>query len=208
VLPMIEQARKKGVTISAETCPHYLYFSADKIPDHDTRFKCDPPIRDEANRNSLWTGLERGDLSFIVSDHRPAPAEMKEIETGHFTKSRSGIPSLQFTLPVCWTAAQSMKIPLGKLSFWMSTSVAERFGLDTKGVIKEGFDADLVIWNPAKKMKVNKHIIRSRHAYSPYEGEMLSGVVEETWVGGIKVYDRGDFPNKHSGKVLLKNLSL
>jgi len=203
-LEMIRAAKSEGLPLTVETCPHYLYFAAENIPDGDTRFKCAPPIRDRANNLLLWEAVSDGTIDFIVSDHSPAPPELKELETGNFKEAWGGIASLQFSLPVVCTLALQRKNTIEQISRWMSTAVADFLGWPEKGRIAVGADADLVIWSPGKKMKVSPAIIKFRHKVTPYEGEMLNGVVEETWVAGIKVYDRGAFRSTPHGKNLLR----
>lgn len=203
-LDMIRAAKDEGLPLTVETCPHYLYFAAERIPDGDTRFKCAPPIRNDANNKLLWDAVCDGTIDFVVSDHSPAPPELKELQTGNFKEAWGGIASLQFTLPVMCTLSMQHKIPVERISGWMSSAVAHFLGLPSKGKIAEGADADLLIWSPGKKMKVNPAIIKFRHNVTPYEGELLNGVVEETWVAGKKVYERGAFLSEHPGKTILK----
>ena len=88
--------------ITAETCPHYLTFAADEIPDGATEFKCAPPIRDAAHREALWDGLASGALDLIATDHSPAPPALKT--PGDFSRAWGGIASLELSLPAVWTA--------------------------------------------------------------------------------------------------------
>lgn len=203
-LDMIRTAKAEGLPLTVETCPHYLFFAAETIPEGDTRFKCAPPIRESANNRLLWEAVCDGTMDFVVSDHSPAPPELKELETGNLKEAWGGIASLQFTLPVMNTLAIQHKIPVERISRWMSSAVADFLGLSGKGRIQEGAVADLLVWSPNKKMKVNPSIIRFRHKVTPYEGQLLNGVVEETWVRGQKVYYCGAFNSEHVGKIILK----
>ena len=76
-LPMLREARATGVNITAETCPHYLFFAAEEISDGATEFKCCPPIRERENREQLWQALADGTIDMVVSDHSPCPPDMK-----------------------------------------------------------------------------------------------------------------------------------
>src|SRR5437899_2506323 len=105
-LPLLRQAKAELAAISVETCPHYLTFSAEEIPDRGTEFKSAPPIRERENREQLWAALQEGLIDFVVSDHSPCPPEMKQQDTGNFLDAWGGIASLQLSLPAVWTSAR------------------------------------------------------------------------------------------------------
>jgi len=205
-LEQLKAARMKGLPITIETCPHYLFFNAENIPDGDTRFKCAPPIREKENNDLLWQALKEGLIDFVVTDHSPAPPELKKIDSGNLKDAWGGIASLQFSLPVMWTLMERKDFSIEDLSRLMSSNVAKFLSLDaSKGKIEKGFDADLVIWNPGNKFRVRQSMTHHRHKMSPYEGVELSGVVEQTYVGGIKVFDNGSFVSSPPGKIILRN---
>ncbi len=202
----LKAARRKGLPITVETCPHYLFFNAENIPDGDTRFKCAPPIREKVNNDLLWQAVKDNLIDFVVTDHSPAPPSLKKTETGNLKEAWGGIASLQFSLPVVWTLMKRNNFQLEELSRLMSGNVAKFLSLDkSKGKIEKGFDADLVIWNPENKFMVQQSITHHRHKISPYEGLELSGVVEQTYVGGKKVFDHGSFVSSPTGKIILRN---
>ena len=87
---MIAAAKAAGIQLTAETCPHYLYFAAEQVPDGATEFKCCPPIRDSINREALWRGLEAGVIDCVVSDHSPCPPELKAAGHGDFGEAWGG----------------------------------------------------------------------------------------------------------------------
>ena len=128
-LPLIRAAKAEGLPLTAETCPHYLYFAAETIADRSTLHKCAPPIRSRANRELLWQGLEDGTLDLIASDHSPCPVEMKGLADGNFRTAWGGIAGLSLTLPVVWTAMQQRGLPLARLAEWMSAAPARLAGL-------------------------------------------------------------------------------
>lgn len=203
-LPELRQARQAGLPLSIETCPHYLYFSAEEISDGDTRFKCAPPIREHENREQLWQALKAGGIDFIASDHSPCPPAMKAFDLGDFQRAWGGIASLQFTLPVMWTAAQQRGFSLLDLSEWLAHRPAVFVGLSgRKGVIAEGYDADLVVWNPEASFTLTAEMIQHRHKVTPYEGQRLNGVVEMTFLRGQKIFERGRFGDEPLGKAIL-----
>lgn len=205
-LPALREARQNGVSMTVETCPHYLFFAAEDIPQGDTRFKCAPPIREAENREKLWQGLKEGVIDFIASDHSPCPPEMKLPEQGDFLRAWGGISSLQFTLPIVWTAARQRGFSIQDVIKWLCTRPAEVMGLQNhKGAIAPGFDADLIIFDPDKSFVVQPAIILHRHKITPYEGHTLTGVVEKTFLRGQKIYDDGLFGEKPTGTILLRN---
>ena len=205
VLPLLKSAREEGLPMTVETCPHYLTFAAEEIPDGATHFKCCPPVRERENRERLWAALADGVIDMIVSDHSPCTPNLKLQETGDFLEAWGGIATLQFSLPVMWTQLQKRGFGLRELTRWMSDAPAKLAGLDKrKGRLARGYDADIVIWHPEKEFKVVPENIHFRHKLTPYAGMNLRGVVEATYVRGTKVYERGQFAANATGTLLTK----
>lgn len=197
-VPLLREAQSAGVKITAETCPHYLHFAAETITAGATEFKCCPPIREHENREELWRGLADGTIEMIVSDHSPCPGEMKLRETGDFMNAWGGIASLQLRLPVVWTEARRRSFKLEELVRWLCWNPAKQVRLHTrKGAIAAGFDADLVVWDPGAEFSVDATALHHRHKITPYAGEVLSGVVQKTFLRGRKVYDGGHVNGPH-----------
>jgi len=186
-LESLAAARRDGVRVTAETCPHYLSLSADAVPDGATQFKCCPPIREADNREELWRALGSGLIDCVVSDHSPAPPDLKRLDTGDFAAAWGGIASLQLGLPVVWTQARSRGYGLADVVRWMAQRPAELVGLGTKGRIAAGNDADLVAFAPDEEFVVDPHRLHHRHPITPYAGMRLSGVVRRTWLRGVEV---------------------
>ena len=202
----ITRARKEGLPISAETCPHYLHFTSEKITDGDTRFKCAPPIRDEENKKQLWEGLISGTIDFITSDHSPCLSELKKLSEGKFDLAWGGISSLQFSLSVIWTECIDQGLSFSHLTNWMSSNPAKFIGIDhCKGQISAGYDADLVCWNPDESFVVEPNIINFKNKITPYEGEKLFGIVKRTYLRGNTIFDRGQIMNGPLGKTILNS---
>ena len=111
-IPMLRTARRDGIQITVETCPHYLTFSAEEVPDGATSFKCCPPIREASHREALWAALAAGDIDLVVSDHSPCTPELKRLDVGDFALAWGGIAGLQVTLPVVWTEARARGLAL------------------------------------------------------------------------------------------------
>ena len=204
-IPMLREAQAAGVKITAETCPHYLHFAAEEIAEGATEFKCCPPIRERDNREELWDGLRDGTIDLIVSDHSPCPGEMKLRESGDFMKAWGGIASLQLRLPVVWTEARRRGFSLLDVTRWLCANPARQVSFETrKGSIAVGNDADLVIWKPDEPFTVAAEALHHRHKITPYENEVLSGVVQKTFLRGRKIYDGGHFATMPLGAMLRK----
>jgi allantoinase len=204
-IPMLRKAQRAGVKITAETCPHYLHFAAEQIPAGATEFKCCPPIRERANREALWDGLNDGTIDLIVSDHSPCPAEMKLRESGDFMKAWGGIASLQLRLPVVWTEARRRGFSLQDVTRWLCTNPARQVSFQRqKGSIAVGSDADLVIWKPDQEFTVTPALLHHRHKITPYAGEVLRGVVQQTLLRGNMIYHHGQLSESPIGEVLLR----
>jgi len=204
-LSMLRDAKKSGLPITAETCPHYLHFAAEEIADGATEFKCCPPIRERENRQRLWEALKDGTIDFVVSDHSPCPPQMKLRERGDFMNAWGGISSLQLRLPIMWTEARARGGTIEDLTKWLCREPARHVGLhNLKGAIKDGYDADIVIWDPDREFKLEPVMLHHRHKLSPYNGEVFRGVVEKSFVRGRMVYDGGEFFGPY-GQILLRS---
>jgi len=198
-LARIATARAHGVRVTVETCPHYLTFASEDIPDGFTAFKCAPPIRDRANRERLWTGLSSGDIDLVATDHSPAPAELKHLETGNFMEAWGGVASLELSCSAVWTAGRTHDIELADLATWLAAGPSRLAGLARKGRIAPGYDADLAIFDPDAPHPVVAARLHQRHKVTPYAGMTLTGVVRQTFLRGQCVYDQGRFPGEDQG---------
>ena len=185
--PVLHAARAAGLDVSVETCPHYLTFDAEHIPDGATELKCCPPIREAANREGLWLALAAGDIDLVVSDHSPCTPDLKARGGGDFGAAWGGISSVQLGLPVVWTGARVRGHSLVDVVLWMATAPADRVGLTHKGRIEVGADADLVRFAPDEEFTVEVSELHHRNPVSAYAGRRLAGVVRETWLRGVPV---------------------
>jgi allantoinase len=214
-LPALRQARAAGLKITVETCPQYLWFSAEEIPDGATAFKCAPPIRSAANREALWEALREGLIDMVATDHSPCPPQLKNPETGRpeagrFDTAWGGIASLGLALPVVWTGLRQRSTRTSKtvpdtefpdtdypdtdfalLARWLAAEPARLAGLSgRKGALAAGCDADLVIFDPAIEWSVTPEELLFRHKISPYLGAKLRGRVLETYLHGECIFWR------------------
>jgi allantoinase len=181
-LPILRAARADGVAITVETCPHYLTFAAEDVPDGATSFKCCPPIREARHREALWGALADGDVDLVVSDHSPCTPDLKRLDVGDFGEAWGGIASLQVALPAVWTGARARGMGLDVLVRWMAEGPARLAGLSGKGAIAVGKDADLVAFAPDQQWTVGH--LEHRNPVTPYAGRTLTGAVRRTWLRG------------------------
>jgi allantoinase len=181
----VGRARRRGVAITAETCPHYLMFAAEEIPDGATLFKCAPPIREAEHRRALWEALEDGSIDMVVSDHSPSPPELKAVDDGDFARAWGGISSVQLRLASTWTAARPRGWTVVDLARVLSDAPARLAGLAGKGRVAPGYDADLVVWDPDAEFRVDPGTLRHRHPVSPYAGRVLTGRVIAVFLRGV-----------------------
>jgi allantoinase len=203
-IEQIMKAKQKGLPLTVETGQHYLYFNAEDIKDGQTQFKCAPPVRENNNNGKLWQALKEGIIDFVATDHSPAPPDMKELASGNFMKAWGGISSIQFALPVLWTAARKHDCNLNDIAKWLCENSSILAGKQTcKGKVAKGYDADFVVWDPDQQFMVTETMIHHKHKITPYLGEKLYGVVEQTYLKGEKVFDRNEF-NLNKGSILLR----
>jgi allantoinase len=202
-LDILRTAKSEGLPVSVETCPHYLHFSSDNIPDGQTLFKCAPPIRSRENCEKLWHGLQEGVIDLVATDHSPCPPEMKRLGERSFRTAWGGIASLSLALPVMWTEASSRGFTLADIARWMAEGPARLAGCQSrKGCIAKGFDADFVVFEPEAEFIATEEHLPYRHRVSPYLGEKLCGVVKATYLRGNCVFSDGKFLGAPGGREL------
>ena len=207
-LDMLRAAKSEGLPVSVETCPHYLHFSSDKIPDGQTLFKCAPPVRSQENRENLWQGLQEGVIDLVATDHSPCPPEMKRIDERNFRLAWGGISSLSLALPVMWSEASGRGFTLIDIARWMAEGPARLAGSEPqKGRIAKNFDADFVVFEPEAEFTATEDRLFYRHRVSPYLGEKLCGVVKATYLRGECVFADGKFPGEPGGRELRRRLA-
>lgn len=202
VLPALAAARRDGLPVSVESCPHFLTLTAEEVPDGATEFKCCPPIREAANQDALWQALAEGVIDCVVSDHSPSTLDLKHKHTGDFAAAWGGISSLQLGLPAVWTEARRRGHGLADVARWMSEGPARLAGLDTKGAIAVGRDADFAVLAPEETFTVDPARLHHRNPVTAYAGRTLYGVVRATYLRGRLVAEHGAVPDEPAGRLI------
>lgn len=183
-LPLIRDAKAEGLPITVETCPHYLTFTAETIPDGATTHKCCPPIRDDANRDALWAALADGTIDIVVSDHSPCTAELKKLNVGDFADAWGGIAGLEVAFRATWTEARRRGHALPDVVRWMSTGPADLVGLTDRGRLAVDARADLAVLAPDENFDVHAGALHHKNKVSAYDGLHLRGGIRRTWIDG------------------------
>jgi allantoinase len=205
-LATLRDAKRRGLPITVESCPHYLHLCSEEILKAATLNKCAPPIRNRENREALWQGLREGIIDLVATDHSPCPPAMKRLESGDFRSAWGGIPSVSLALSLMWTEAGRRGFSLIDIARWMAEGPAELAGLEErKGRLAVGLNADMVVFDPEAEWVVTPADLHYRHAISPYLGERLRGRVLMTFLRGECVYKEGSFPAELRGREYTRN---
>lgn len=191
-LDIIKDARDEGLPLTVETCPHYLCFEAEKIPDGAAEFKCCPPIRDAGNRDALWQGLQDGLIDCIVSDHSPATSKEKYRGAPDLQQAWGGISGLQVGFNAVAHHARERGIGLEQVSAWMAQNTAQQVNLESKGSIGVGKDADFAFYDPKETHVVSARGLAHKNPVSAYDGLELQGTVVGSVVRGTQLFSSLD----------------
>jgi allantoinase len=189
----VEQAKLQGIMVTTEVCPHHLVFYRDDMNRLGPRSKMNPPLRTKEDRAALWSGLLRGMIDIMVSDHAPCPIEKKEAGREDIREAWPGVDGVQMILRVLLSEG----INKGRLSYARLLRVASRnpariFGFyPKKGTLRIGSDADFVIIDPHKEEKVSADMMFSKCGWSLYEGMTMKGAPVMTFVRGAQIFDEG-----------------
>jgi allantoinase len=189
----IARAREKGARVTAETCPHYLFFDHQDFERIGPAAKCAPPIRSRENVERLWECVLDGLVDTIGSDHSPCTWDEKEKGMEDIWKAWGGISGIQLTLPIMLNEGVNKRgLSLTALAHMLSYNPARLFGLSPqKGSIRVGADADLVIVDPDKQWTLTAEQLFYKNKFSAYVGSTFKGRVERTMVRGRTVYHDG-----------------
>ncbi len=204
-LALVLRAKESGVPLTAETCPHYLTFAAEDVPDGATAFKCCPPVRERENGDKLWEALRSGVLDQVVTDHSPSTVDLKCSGSGDFMRAWGGISSLQLGLAAVWTEARARGFSLAQVSHLLSAAPAALVGLTgRKGAIAVGCDADLCFFDPEGAFSVAAAELEHKNKLTPYDGRSLTGRVVRTLLRGETIYEEGALLGRPHGAWLTR----
>jgi len=219
---MLKYAREHGVKVMGETCPQYLFFTVDHLRRPDgAKWICSPPMRAEDDNACLWEGIAEGTLQTIGTDHcafffdgtksimyegKEVAIPGKELGANDFTKIPNGLPGVGDRLPVMWTyGVRAGKMTANQFVALNCTNPAKIFGLyPRKGSLLPGSDADIVIWDPEKKVKYGLAHAQHRTDYNLYEGWELVGYPEKVFLRGQLIVDDEQWLGKRGGGQFLK----
>ncbi|HEX3443198.1 MAG TPA: allantoinase AllB [Chthoniobacterales bacterium] len=200
-IELISQAKRQGVDVTAETCPHYLLLKDEDLDTIGAPAKCAPPLRNASVQEALWQLWLTDQIDTLGSDHSPAPPDMKV--ASDFFEIWGGIAGCQHAFPLLIAQTELRAKNAGLSQFVRATSghVALRFGLGaTKGKVAPGYDADLVLMNLGQNERVQDLLYK--HPVSPYLGKSLTAVVKQTWVRGRRIYPDGQISESLRGRFL------
>jgi dihydroorotase (multifunctional complex type) len=202
-LQEVEKGRLRGVTVTTEVCPHHLVFYRDDMNRLGAKSKMNPPLRTREDRAALWSGLLRGAIDTVVSDHAPCPIEMKESGSEDIREAWSGVDGIQTILRILLSEGiNKARLTYSKLLRICSRNPARIFGLyPKKGVLQVGADADFVIMDQNKEEKITGDMMESKCGWTLYEGMTMKGVPVMTFIRGMEAYSEGNVAIKPgSGK--------
>ena len=192
---LVKKAKKKGVSVIAETCPHYLFLNDQALVKHGAFAKCNPPVRSEAERKKMWEYLKVGYFDIVGSDHAPYTKEEKEKGNGDIFSPPAGFPGLSTRLPLMFTAVKDGRLDLNMMVMLICEHPARIFVLfPQKGSIMIGADADFVIFDADKKGNIDKDkmFTKCKDSATVFDGWEVYGQPEKTIVRGQIVYDEGE----------------
>jgi len=209
-LEMVTEARDRGLPAFAETCPQYLFLSYDNYeePGFDgAKYVMSPPLREQAKQSALWRGLAYNDLQCISTDHCPfCMKEQKELGRNDFSKIPNGAPGVETRMSLVYDGGvRTGRITLNRFVELTSTSPAKMFGLfPRKGTIAPGSDADIVVFDPNRKLTLSAKTLHMKVDYNPYEGREVTGATDTVLSRGRVVIENGAFVGRKGGGSFLR----
>jgi dihydroorotase (multifunctional complex type) len=197
-LEIISDAKRRGVRVTAETCPHYLTFTREDMRSHGPYLKMNPPLKGRDDVEALWTGLESGAVDIVTSEHAPGEKSEKEIGWANIWEAWGGVPSIETMLPVVFSEGyRKRSLPLARIVDVLCTGPAKIFGLyPKKGMIRQGSDADLTLVDLDRQREVKADRLHYKVGWTPYEGWILKGWPSITITRGQIAYRDDEVRNR------------
>jgi dihydroorotase-like cyclic amidohydrolase len=192
---VIRDGKRRGVRVTAETCPQYLALTEDSLLEHGPYAKCNPPLKTRNDVEALWEGVRDGAIDTVATDHSPFTPADKEPGWEDIWQATPGFPGVDILTPFLIGSALAGKLPLERAVALLTSSPADIFGLaPRKGRLMPGADADIVLYDPSGSSTVDTASWHSRAKASGrvWQGYPLTGRVVTTIVRGNVVYDRGE----------------
>ena len=200
-IDLLRSAKAAGSPVSCEATPHHLFLTSKVARVFGGRALMVPPLRNAANRRAVWHGLYDRTIDLVASDH--APHTLEEKERTDIWKVPPGIPGLETTLPLLLTALNRGTLTLTRVQELLAERPCKYFGVQSKGFIKVGLDADLIAVDMKRTFIVNPETFHTKAKYSPFEGWKLTGKAVKAFVGGRLAMDEGEILVKlGSGSVI------
>jgi len=194
------EARARGVDVSIETCPHYLFFTDEDVERLGAIAKCAPPVRDRQEQNHLWAELLRGTVDVVASDHSPSSPDRK---AGDFWRAWGGIAGIQSTLAVLLDRGyHQRRLPLERIAALVAAEPARRFRIPDRGRLVPGASADLALVDLSAPFTLKSDDLLQRHALSPYIGASFRGVAKRTIRRGETIFAGGKATARSGGKLV------
>ncbi|MEM8873574.1 MAG: allantoinase AllB [Planctomycetota bacterium] len=197
-IELVQQARADGVDVTCETCPHYLAFTEDDLVERGASLKCAPPLRNADAAAQLWEDLGGDRFAFVASDHSPCPPAMKDADDPF--KVWGGIAGVQSTRSVLLSGEPALK--LDAIANLTAANVADRFRIENKGQIADGFDADLALVDLSEPYELTAGMLLDRHRANPYVDRTFAGLTRRTILRGVTMYLDGNIIADPCGKLL------
>ena len=200
-IDLVLDARRRGLPVTCETCPHYLTFTITDLEALGTLGKCAPPLRWARDQKALWSHLAEGAIDFVASDHSPCPPQLKAAD---FADAWGGVAGVQSTRAALLTprSDETAALPLPNVAALTASNAAALYKLPAKGDIRSGGDADLCLIDLSRGFELREQELHDRHKLSPYVGQIFRGVVRRTIVRGTTVFLDGKIVSRPMGKLV------
>ncbi len=205
-LSAIHKAKESGRKVTCEVTPNHLLLSDADLAHYGQMLIMAPPLRNKSNVEALWMGFETGSIDTLGSDH--APHALNEKSADNVWDVKVGIPGLETTLPLMLTQVRKNRLLLSQVVQLLSEKPAEIFGLNDRGRLEQGLNADLTVVDFNRKFKIEAAKFKSKAKYSPYDGWEVVGKPVKTYVNGLLVFDEGDIVSKAGRSSIVRSDSV